>query len=80
MSIHVSKNDGKTWSPGYVYDAHECWGYSCIAMVDDKTVGLFYEPSHVSETNDYHGIAFISFPLETIVTGKTEPAPGPEKK
>ena len=80
MSVHVSKDDGKTWSPGYVYDARECWGYSCIAMVDDKTVGLFYEPSHVSETNDYHGIAFISFPLETIVTGKTEPAPGPEKK
>lgn len=79
MSIHVSKDDGKSWGPGYVYDDRECWGYSCIAMVDDKTVGLFYEPSHVSETSDYHGIAFICFPLETIVTGKTEPAPGPWK-
>lgn len=79
MSVHVSKDDGKTWSPGYVYDSRECWGYSCLAMVDDKTVGLLYEPSHVSETSDYHGIAFICFPLETIVTGKTEPAPGPQK-
>lgn len=77
MTVHVSRDDGKTWSPGYVYDSRECWGYSCLAMVDDKTVGLLYEPSHVSVSNDYHGIAFICFPLETLVTGKTEPAPGP---
>lgn len=79
MSIRVSRDDGKTWSEGYEYDSRECWGYSCLAMVDDENVGLFYEPSHVSETNDYHGIGFLSIPLETIMSGKTEPAPAPEK-
>lgn len=76
MTIHFSKDDGKTWNAGYVYDSRECWGYSCLAMVDEKTLGVFYEPSHVSESNDYHGIGFLCFPLETILSGKTEPAPG----
>lgn len=79
MSIRVSRDDGKTWSEGYEYDSRECWGYSCLAMVDDENVGLFYEPSHVSETNDYHGIGFLTIPLETIMSGKTEPAPGSQK-
>ncbi len=38
----------------------------------DETVGLFYEPSLVSETNDYHGIGFLRIPLDTIVSGQTE--------
>ena len=71
MSVHVSTDDGKTWSAGCVYDSRECWGYSCLAMVDDETIGLFYEPSHVSETNDYHGIGFLRIPLSEVMPAET---------
>ncbi len=68
MTIRVSKDEGKTWSDGYEYDTRRCWGYSCIAMADEKTVGLFYEAPHVSETSDMHGIAFIRIPLAELVS------------
>ena len=74
MTVHASTDDGMTWNAGLVYDVRECWGYSCIAPIDDETVGIIYEPSHVSETNDYHGMGFLSIPLDAILDGK--PASG----
>lgn len=71
MTVRISLDDGKTWNDGYEYDCRECWGYSCLAMVDDDTVGLFYEPAHVSETNDYHGIGFLRIPLSDIINAGT---------
>lgn len=70
MTLRASRDEGKTWSPGYVYDSRECWGYSCIAMVDDEHVGIIYESTHVSETNDMHGIGFIIVPLKTVLGEK----------
>lgn len=70
MTIHVSRDEGKTWSKGLVYDVRECWGYSCIAPVDDDHIGIIYEPSHVSETNDYHGMGFLRIPLSEIMEAK----------
>lgn len=67
MSIHVSRDDGKTWSEGLVYDVRECWGYSCLAQVDEETIGVIYEPAHTSETNDYHGMGFLRIPLDEIM-------------
>lgn len=67
MTIRVSKDDGKTWSRGYEYDIRGCWGYSSLAMVDDDTVGVFYESAHVTETSNLHGIGFLSIPLDTIM-------------
>ena len=70
MTVHASTDDGMTWNAGLVYDVRESWGYSCIAPIDDETVGIIYEPSHVSETNDYHGMGFLSIPLDAILGGK----------
>ncbi len=67
MTIRCSADEGRSWSEGYEYDSRRCWGYSCIAMADDETVGIFYEAPHVSETSDLHGIAFIRIPLADIV-------------
>lgn len=77
MSIHVSRDDGKTWSKGLVYDVRECWGYSCLALVDDETLGVIYEPAHASETNDYHGMGFLRIPLSEIL--EMEPLPASKK-
>ncbi len=49
-----------------MYDSRECRDYSCIAMVDAEHVGIIYESTHVSETNDMHGIGFIIVPLKTV--------------
>ena len=77
MSIHVSRDDGKTWSKGLVYDVRECWGYSCLAPVDDETLGVIYEPAHASETNDYHGMGFLRIPISEIL--EKEPLPDSQK-
>lgn len=71
MTVHASTDEGMTWNAGLVYDVRECWGYSCIAPIDDEYVGIIYEPAHVSETNDYHGIGFLRIPLSEIMA----PAP-----
>lgn len=74
MTIRTSRDDGKTWNEGYLYDVRQCMGYSCIAMADDKHVGIFYETCHNNGKNGCRGIGFIRIPLETVVTGKEVPA------
>ncbi len=80
MTVRYSTDEGKTWSEGYEYDTRHCWGYSCIAMADADTVGLFYEAPHVSETSDLHGIAFLRIPLADIVGEAEKPAEPQEAK
>lgn len=72
MTIRASLDDGKTWNEGVVYDVRECWGYSCIAQIDDENIGIIYEPAHVSETNDYHGMGFLRIPLSEIMPQQTK--------
>lgn len=67
MTVHASTDEGMTWNAGLVYDVRECWGYSCIAPIDDETIGIIYEPAHVSETNDYHGMGFLRIPLSEVI-------------
>ena len=43
-------------------------GGASLNVVDDETIGLFYAPSHVSETNDYHGIGFLRIPLSEVIS------------
>lgn len=74
MTIRTSHDDGKTWNEGYLYDVRQSMGYSCIAMTDDKHVGIFYETCHNNGKNGCRGIGFIRIPLETVVTGKEVPA------
>lgn len=73
MTIRVSRDEGKTWNEGLEYDARGCWGYSCLTMVDDNTVGVFYEAPHSSETSGMHGIGFLKFPLSEVL-GETPKA------
>lgn len=72
MTVHASTDDGKTWNAGLVYDVRECWGYSCIAPIDDETIGIIYEPAHASETNDYHGMGFLRIPLSEVMNARAQ--------
>lgn len=73
MSVRYSEDDGSTWSEGYLYDTRQCMGYSSLVMVNPTTVGLFYETSHCLPGRGERGIGFLSFPLESILTGKDLP-------
>lgn len=73
MSVRASKDEGKTWNNGVLYDSRGCCGYSCIAMTDPDHVGIIYETAHTNGETSYRGIGFIRVPLETVVTGKDVP-------
>lgn len=47
MTIKVSLDGGKIWSPEHqvLVDEGYGWGYSCLSMVDKETVGILYESS-----------------------------------
>ena len=74
MTLRTSKDDGKTWNEGYLYDARRCCGYSCIAMTDADHVGVIYETCHTNGKTGNRGIGFIRIPLETVVSGRDVPA------
>ena len=79
MIVRASRDDGKTWNEGIMYDKRRCMGYSCMAMTDPDHVGIIYETCHTNGKNGARGIGFIRIPIETIVTGKevsVEPAGG----
>ena len=47
MTIKASLDYGRTWKPenSILLDKGECWGYSCLTMIDRETVGILYESS-----------------------------------
>ena len=80
MTVRYSEDDGSTWSEGYLYDSRNCMGYSCLTMIDPKTVGVFYETCHSLPGRGERGISFLSFPLESIMTGEHLPVKLAKKK
>lgn len=67
MTLKYSKDGGKTWSEGLLYDERRCAGYSTTAFVDDKNknIGVLYEGSPDSET-----LFFLSIPCEDVKKAK----------
>ena len=47
ITIKASLDEGLTWPEEYqvMLDEEEGWGYSCLTMIDEETVGIFYESS-----------------------------------
>jgi sialidase-1 len=47
MTIKASIDEGSTWPEKYQLEVYEPegYGYSCMTMVDEKTLGILYEGS-----------------------------------
>lgn len=47
ITVKASLDGGETWLPenSLLLDEEEGWGYSCLTMIDRKTVGILYEGS-----------------------------------
>ena len=45
MTIKMSLDGGKTWPYSLLLDEFSSWGYSCLSMIDEDTVGILYESS-----------------------------------
>ena len=45
MTIKASLDDGMTWPEKFQVELYgpECFGYSCLTMVDDNDIGILYE-------------------------------------
>ncbi|MBR5255388.1 MAG: exo-alpha-sialidase [Bacteroidales bacterium] len=59
ITIKMSLDGGKTWTRECLLDEGEGWGYSCLTMVDKRTVGILYESSQAH-------ITFQAVPLKEI--------------
>lgn len=67
MTVRASADDGKTWNEGYEYDTRNCMGYSCIALADDKTLGIIYETGHANPETGMRGIGFVRVPIKKVL-------------
>ena len=45
FTIRASDDLGNTWPRSLLLDEESGWGYSCMAMIDEDTVGILYEGS-----------------------------------
>lgn len=72
MTVRASSDDGKTWNEGYEYDSRGCMGYSCIALADDKTLGILYETAHRNTETDMRGIGFVRVPIKKVLGEEEE--------
>ena len=45
--ITISLDKGLTWLPEHqiMLNEAEGWGYSCLTMIDEETIGILYESS-----------------------------------
>lgn len=67
MTLKHSKDGGKTWSEGLLYDERRCAGYSTLAFADDKNqrIGVLYEG-----TPDAQTLFFLSIPADEVRKAK----------
>lgn len=52
ITVKISFDGGATWPEGnkVLLDAGDGWGYSCLTMIDSRTVGILYESSQAHMT------------------------------
>ena len=50
MTIRISEDGGVTWPRKLLLDEGHGWGYSCLSMIDEETVGILYESSQAHMT------------------------------
>ena len=50
ITIQMSFDGGATWTRKVLLDEGDGWGYSCLTMIDRKTVGILYESSQAHMT------------------------------
>ena len=43
FTVRASRDGGVTWPYSLMIDEEKGWGYSCMTMVDDDTLGILYE-------------------------------------
>lgn len=62
ITIKASQDGGLTWPEEHqvLLDEDYGWGYSCLTMIDEETVGIFYESSVAHMT-------FQAVPLKDII-------------
>ena len=60
ITIQASLDKGVTWNHSLLVDEGGSWGYTCLTMVDNATVGILYESSRGN-------IFFQAVPLTEIV-------------
>lgn len=67
ITIKASPDRGLTWPKQHrlLLDEHDSAGYSCMSMIDEKTVGILYEGSQAQMT-------FQRIPLSDIIGVPTE--------
>lgn len=72
MTIRYSTDDGKTWSDGYEYESRRGMGYSCLALADDKALGVVYETPQSNPATGARGIGFLRIPIARVLGEETE--------
>lgn len=50
FTVRLSEDLGATWPHAIELDEEAGWGYSCITMIDDDTLGIVYEGSRAQLT------------------------------
>jgi len=65
MTVRISYDEGKTWAVGKTVYAGPS-AYSCLAVLKDGTIGVFYE---TGKKHAYETISFARFNLEWLSDG-----------
>ncbi|MFA5189505.1 MAG: sialidase family protein [Verrucomicrobiia bacterium] len=67
MTVRASFDEGQTWPVSRLLDPRPS-AYSCVAVLPDDTIGVFYE---TGDKHAYEAAVFARFNLDWLINGKT---------